>query len=271
MPYAANPPFIRALTITASDTPLSCGIHKCTFRCHRVSDHSKVECNQLVSKTCDRNHRIRVTCQRRSDGCHQCVREDEETERRIRRDLDLELERQKRQAAYMRDLAEIQDEIHHQRRTIKYAFEEDEQKITIAQQKADLEALKKTHRNILAQKQQSIQTDGGGPSSKPQALPSEQASETGNGGIWHQETAKGEWERIKTSEGAQSEPLDSLMSMIGLEDVKKEFLAIKTKVDTSVRQGTSLSSGRFSCSLLGNPGTGIHTMLYWIRLSRSRC
>ena len=48
--------------------------------------------------------------------------------------------------------------------------------------------------------------------------------------------------------------------MIRLEDVKQEFLSIKAKVDTSVRQGISLSKDRFGCSLLRNPGTGKTTV-----------
>lgn len=255
---AINPSVQRTLTSLASNTMLACGIHKCTFRCHRVTDHSKVECNQLVNKTCDRNHQTRVPCRRRDDGCHECVREDQETERRIRRDLDLEAERQKRQAAYMKELTEIQDELDHQRRAIKYVVEEEEQKTTIAQHKADLEALQKTRNNILAQKQQRSQNDDASSPSKAPDLSPGQSNETeSEDDVWCAETAKGDWERMKTLGGAQSEPLDALMSMIGLEDVKKELLAIKTKVDTSLRQGVSLASERLSCSLLGNPGTGM--------------
>lgn len=180
------------------------------------------------------------------------MRGDQETEKRIRRDLDLEIERQKRQAAYMKELTEIRDEIDHQRRTIRYVIEEDEQKKTISQHRADLEVLQKTHGNILARKQHISQSVDASP-------PFEDVS-TGQAELddaWCVGTAKGDWERMKALEGAQSTPLDTLMSMIGLEDVKKEFLAIKTKVDTSLRQGVPLTSERFSCTLLGNPGTGM--------------
>ena len=42
----------------------------------------------------------------------------------------------------------------------------------------------------------------------------------------------------------------------GLESVKQQFLAIKAKVDTVVRQNVSLKGERFGAALLGNPGTG---------------
>jgi hypothetical protein len=41
-----------------------------------------------------------------------------------------------------------------------------------------------------------------------------------------------------------------------LETVKEKFLAIKSKVDTLVRQGVPLNGERFGAALLGNPGTG---------------
>lgn len=38
--------------------------------------------------------------------------------------------------------------------------------------------------------------------------------------------------------------------------MKEQFLAIKSKVDTVVRQNVSLKDERFGAALLGNPGTG---------------
>jgi hypothetical protein len=44
--------------------------------------------------------------------------------------------------------------------------------------------------------------------------------------------------------------------LLGLEEVKQQFLSIKAKVDTVVRQNVSLKDERFGAVLLGNPGTG---------------
>lgn len=73
--------------------------------------------------------------------------------------------------------------------------------------------------------------------------------------------AERDWQHQKTFENASNEALDSLMSMIGLENVKREFLRIKTKVDTVIRQGADLKDERFSAALLGNPGTGNKTSI----------
>jgi hypothetical protein len=69
-------------------------------------------------------------------------------------------------------------------------------------------------------------------------------------------SAKDEWEHQKKFEGARNEALDSLMNMIGLEDVKNKFLSIKSKVDTAIRQNVDMKDERFGAALLGNPGTG---------------
>jgi SpoVK/Ycf46/Vps4 family AAA+-type ATPase len=50
------------------------------------------------------------------------------------------------------------------------------------------------------------------------------------------------------------------MDIVGLESVKEKFLAIKSKVDLSVRQNVDLSRERFRSVLLGNPGTGKTTV-----------
>jgi hypothetical protein len=50
--------------------------------------------------------------------------------------------------------------------------------------------------------------------------------------------------------------LDELMQYEGLEDVKQQFLDIKSKVDVCKRQGRNLKSERFNIVFQGNPGTG---------------
>ncbi|KAK3680858.1 P-loop containing nucleoside triphosphate hydrolase protein [Podospora appendiculata] len=232
---------------------LKCGIHSCSSRCHRVTDHSKAECNRLIDKKCERGHKARVRCGRQGDGCQKCIKEDQEQERRIKRNLQLEEERLHRQEAYMRQLNEIQDEIDHQRRLTKYQTEEDEQKKTLEQQRADLAALKNTEARIRLQKQQKAEA-----ARKLAAREAVRHGDISTKGVKKPEEA--EWKLLKNLEGAQSSSLDTLMGMIGLEEIKQEFLSIKSKVDTGLRQGISLASERFGCCMLGNPGTGKTTV-----------
>lgn len=234
---------------------MKCGAHRCQLRCHRVSDHSRTECTNLVEKTCERQHKIRVSCNKKNDGCNRCLQEDKEQERRVKRNLDLEAQRLSRQDAYSKDLQEIQDEIEHHRRLIKYMTEEEEQKKTLAQQRADVEGLRETAMRMHQMKD-----------AKDSAASTKAENHSGAKHVEEENrpaadldllgSAREEWEYLKQYEGAKSEPLDELMRMIGLEDVKQEFVNIKQKVDTTVRQNASLASERFSCAMLGNPGTG---------------
>jgi hypothetical protein len=68
--------------------------------------------------------------------------------------------------------------------------------------------------------------------------------------------AEADWDRQKRVEGAESDAIDALMAMTGLEQVKAKFLDIKAVVDTANRQGVALKN-RYNIALLGNPGTGV--------------
>ncbi|KAK3897515.1 helicase required for RNAi-mediated heterochromatin assembly 1, partial [Staphylotrichum tortipilum] len=243
------------------NAPLKCGTHKCRSRCHRVVDHSHTDCNQLIERVCDRQHKTKVRCSKQKDGCVECIREDKEMERRIRRDLKLEEDRHQREAEYTRQLQQIQDELEHQRRINKHEAEEDLRRQTLEQQRAELDALKDAEKRIRQQNQLKAEAVAKAASkakeAKSQHLLSSSAAPQGDD--WSS-GARAEWETMKQCEGAISKPLDDLMEMIGLEAVKQQFLDVKCKVDTSLRQGLSLASERFSCCMLGNPGTGKTTV-----------
>lgn len=241
------------MLMRCSDVALNCGLHSCKMRCHQMTDHSKMPCPSKMEITCDRGHTLKVPCDMRKDKCSKCVREDIETERRIKRDLKLEAERLARQEAYKRELAEIQDEIDHERRLIKYHQDDEDQKKNLIQQKADLASLKSTADRILKAKP-TPNMPGSFPPVDPPSPPDS------SGSLDIPEGAKQEWDHMKQVEGAKSGPLDELMDMIGLEEVKSSFLGIKQRTDTALRQDISPQKERFSCSMLGNPGTGKTTV-----------
>lgn len=238
------------MLIRHSGAALNCGLHKCEMRCHRVDNHTKMPCSHKVEKNCERGHKLKLACHKRDDKCLKCVKEDVEAERRIKRDLRLEAERRAHQAAYRRELEEIQDEMDHQRRIIKYQKDEEEEQRTLAQQRAHLAALKGTAYRIFNAPKPAPVIPGSFSSADSPRPPES------NGSIDIPEGARQEWEHMKQFQGAKSEPLDELMGMIGLEEVKSTFLSIKSRVDTALRQCISLEKERFSCSMLGNPGTG---------------
>ncbi|KAL2160711.1 hypothetical protein VTH06DRAFT_908 [Thermothelomyces fergusii] len=243
---------------------LKCGVHTCRLRCHRVNDHSRTECNKLVPRVCNRQHNTKVQCGKQHEACPKCVEEDKEMERRARRDLKLEEERARREAEYTRQLREIQDEVEHLRRINKYHSEEEARQKTLEQHRSELEALKNTEQRIREQnKLKAMAVAAAAAARDSGASSSKQTNGEVNGSKkeldWSSD-AEVEWNWMKQTEKAWSKPLDELMEMIGLETVKREFLDLKSKVDTALRQGISLASERFSCSMLGNPGTGKTTV-----------
>ncbi|KAK8428842.1 putative AAA family ATPase [Phyllosticta citricarpa] len=280
---------------------LRCGIHECSQRCHQLSDHSKMECNKMMSDTCPQKHKLTWRCHNgRPATCKQCKFEIKEKERKAQRDLQLDVKRQERQRLYASQLVDLQDAIDHQRRLRREQNEEAERQKVLQQHREDLHNLKRD--GLQAPLDGQTQRPNGAPTQKstpppaattapgnttpskqshqgqttrsnflqPQNQPQAEADkrrdsqqDQGRGkGEWQStpSAAKDEWEYQKQYERASNPALDQLMDMIGLENIKEEFLAIKTKIDTAVRQGVAMNKERFGTALLGNPGTGKTTV-----------
>ncbi|PWY93542.1 AAA family ATPase [Aspergillus sclerotioniger CBS 115572] len=256
---------------------LACNIHQCPRRCHRPEDHSQMKCTERIYTTCPNSHNsfrschqsasnlqctklIYTTCPKghkyswpchRGDpkNCQVCLDEAIENERKKLEDAKLEARRQEIQREHARQLQAIDEKIK-QQREILAGVQND-----------------RARQDVLAQKQKELQnlTATANRSRQPQPQPPDTANKVSVNGeskarpeaIALQSDAKDEWERQKEAEGQSNDALDSLVSMIGLENVKNSFLSIKSKVEVIVRQGADLSDERFSAALLGNPGTGM--------------
>jgi hypothetical protein len=90
----------------------------------------------------------------------------------------------------------------------------------------------------------------------PNPPPQRSQTPPGNPATAKTSSPEAEWQRQKDVEGASSAAIDAVMDMIGLEDVKRQMLRIKDKIEVTQRQNTSLKDERFNVVLLGNPGTG---------------
>ncbi|KAK8151607.1 P-loop containing nucleoside triphosphate hydrolase protein [Phyllosticta citribraziliensis] len=240
---------------------LSCGVHECPQRCHQISDHSKMDCEKMMSDTCPQKHRMTWRCQNgRPTACKQCDFEAKEMERKVERDLELDIRRQEQQRLYSLQLVELQNELDYQRRLRREQAEEAEHQKVLQQHKEDLEDLKRVGTRTVPNGQNSHlngsatqiaspppaaasspgngtlseQTSSGQtPGSYPAATP---ADETGSESPNRDDKRRGtkdEWKYQKQYERASNPALDQLMDMIGLENLKEEFLAIKTKIDTA--------------------------------------
>lgn len=228
-----------------------------------------MECHKTTESICSRNHKLSRPCFKKDYGCGLCQEEDRIREQRRQRDQKLELEREMKQKEYARQLTEVQDEIAHQRRILKVQSEQDERVRFLGQQQQDLKSLRDTVARVQHKRKkdppptsaisQAATTtaladvhSGPAPNANQVVMDNQSKSDVST---WNS-TARDEWEHQKELEGAENEALDSLMDMIGLEDVKDKFLSIKSKIDTAVCQNVDVSKERFGAVLLGNPGTG---------------
>ncbi|KAF2017639.1 P-loop containing nucleoside triphosphate hydrolase protein [Aaosphaeria arxii CBS 175.79] len=256
---------------------LNCKMHTCPQRCHQLQDHSKMACRAVVVSHCPQKHKIKRRCHDIAAlSCKTCDEEAKEKQRKIQRDFQLDEERKTKQLDYAIKLKKIKDEMEHQKRILQDEADEQDMQRTLAQEEKDLEEFKKRVSTRKAQnkakateegtshgKQHTTQTTNSQPNPTKSTDSTTASSSTSNKGsqkIDQKSPAQDDWDHQKKFEGAQSEALDALMAMIGLESVKQEFLAIKAKVDTVVRQQISLKDERFGASLLGNPGTGKTTV-----------
>jgi Cdc6-like AAA superfamily ATPase len=274
---------LRKSTDSRSGAMLNCNVNKCPQRCHQLKDHSKMECEAILASKCLKGHKVTRRCHDKAAAiCKKCEAELRAQEERQKRDYKLDQERQAKQQAYAAKLAEIEDEISHQKRLIKDQDEEQARQNALAQRKQDLLNLKEKgtgapkapveppstlQRPITPQN-----SEGSRPQATTPSVPaasSDTSDPTSDDGApaqsdaqpdWNESEARDDWLEQKELWGAENEALDSLMSMIGLESVKEQFLAIKDKIDTLVRQDVPLKGERLGAALLGNPGTGKTTV-----------
>jgi hypothetical protein len=239
-----------------------------------------MDCKAIVSSKCPKNHKVTRKCHDKAAAlCRKCEAEAKAAEKRRQRDYKLDQERQAKQHAYADRLSEIEDEIEHQKRLLGDRAEEDDRQNALAQKKQDLLNLKNKVKLPVVSTQSVDMTQKPSvtlqPSPiaeayvdpRPASLNRNESASDANGSEesesqpdWDESEAKDDWKEQKELWGAENEPLDALMSMIGLESVKEQFLAIKNKIDTLVRQNVSLKRERLGAALLGNPGTGKTTV-----------
>ncbi|KAJ5055777.1 P-loop containing nucleoside triphosphate hydrolase protein [Bipolaris maydis] len=263
---------------------LICGVHTCPSKCHQLQDHSKIDCKAIISSTCSNNHKSTRKCHEKvPEHCRKCEAEVRAQERRRQRNHELDRERQARQQAYAARLAEIEEEIEHKKRTLREQADEQDRQQALRQKEQDLRNLQEKIKRPRQQAAPSNSPPSSSASSSsktktpdcdpatPKATKTRADSATASNNSpasdqnrsqsdWNKSEARDDWEWQKKFQGAENKALDSLIPMIGLESVKQQFLAIKAKVDTVVRQNVSLNGERFGAALLGNPGTGKTTV-----------
>jgi hypothetical protein len=207
-------------------------------------------------------------------SCEKCERERKATEKRARKAAEDQQRRDAITQRHLKEVAEVQEEIDKITQGMKDERLNVEQENVLAQKRKDLIAAKELA-NRMKHKPSLPQSPTIGPTTKDSteqvANPSRPSKAIDRSEKLQKNLkicldhnvspSKTEWQRQKDQENANNPAIDKIMEMIGLEDVKSQVLRIKSKVETSVRQGTDLKKERLGLVLLGNPGTGMSRVI----------
>ena len=265
-----RPASVRQMLIPhPSRSMLNCGKHTCPQRCHQLFDHSKVQCKQIIQEKCPQNHSITWECWKQSASCGKCEAEARKREVQRQRDHKLDMQRQANERVYAQRLAELDEELAHERRLQREHRDQLDRDSVLKQRKKDLADARAATKKVTVMKNQDSEKNVSrkhGAQAGETSKRGESASPSRDSGV-HTEQEKDEvpeisgaesdWEFQKKFENADNEHLDALMEMIGLESVKQQIIDVKTKIDTCIRQGVKFEDERFGVALLGNPGTGM--------------
>ncbi|KAF8523920.1 P-loop containing nucleoside triphosphate hydrolase protein [Hysterangium stoloniferum] len=237
---------------------MSCNLHKCTSKCHQISDHSKAECEVSRHSKCPNGHKLQWRCSKGPPAtCHKC----DEDKRRAEKKKREELEHAEKLAALDAKIAKEaekrrDDRAAEERANALFQREKDlEDARAMAAQPRKLRPL--TRPNPIPLSSQLLGAIPTVPSTPPAGV---RAVATNPSSSPLRSPTRDEWERRKRVEGDSNDAIDKIMEMTGLENVKAQVLKIKNKIAVSMRQGSDIASERFNVSMLGNPGTGKTTV-----------
>jgi hypothetical protein len=275
-----------------SGVMLNCNIHECPSKCHQLHDHSKMKCEKLLEWKCLKGHKATYKCFEKQPGtCRTCAKAQAKKDAQLKLELELQEKRAKDQARHDAEIAELDEDIKREQAVVADKQASDERRIVLERKKKELEMARKNALRASAQvpdttpvaqslaisasQSQVSNTISASQSQVPNTVaPSGPTTVPSKGQSVStlsaptplpaatsalpllQSKSEQEWARQKRVEGADNEAMDELMAMTGLEDVKEQFLTIKARLDTCLRQRTDLRKERYGMTFCGNPGTG---------------
>ncbi|KAJ7583678.1 P-loop containing nucleoside triphosphate hydrolase protein [Mycena floridula] len=267
---------------------LQCGVHSCPSKCHNLVDHSKMICDKIITAKCPEGHPLQWKCQKPS-VCQKCAQEQKIREKKQQAEFEQQERRDKDAREHAEWIARIDSEIAQERELMKDAALAEERANAIKLKEKDLEdakaqraakwslfsafpkfGLQQASQEPQASPDPSFPKVPNPPSDQPTAAnanPQPSTSTQQPARSPKASKANDIWQHLKNVQGAQSDAIDKIMAMTGLEEVKLQVLNIKHKVippespvDIAIRQNVSLKDERFSVLMLGNPGTGKTTI-----------
>ncbi|KZP30812.1 P-loop containing nucleoside triphosphate hydrolase protein [Athelia psychrophila] len=272
---------------------LTCGIHTCLSKCHTLTKirHSEILCQQITQEHCPKGHAQSRKCHQPSVPCKACQKEAEILENTLRREFELQQRKEEQDLEHERRLKDLEERIEAEHQKVKDAQLAHQRAEALRQKEADLKEAKErtssfwsfipsfpnssnspstpSSSNAPTNTSGSAPTSAASPQSgnpppNPMQVPPPQRPHTPPGNpatvSSSPSSPETEWKRQKEVEGASSTALDAVMDMIGLEDVKRQMLRLKDKIEVTQRQNSKITDERFNVVFLGNPGTGKTTV-----------
>lgn len=254
---------------------LKCGLHKCPSKCHYIYDHSKMLCKEVLNLKCSIGHDQKWRCHESAPlSCRKCDQEEKDRKKKQIKAFEEQQRRERAQNEHIKRMAELEEEIERVKQGLRNSRLDQDRRKALDQKRKDLAEAKQQYIASLKAtgvQEQASQTidDSLQTKSAPKiaslsgkAMPQASSSrvidttDTSTQQPLKQSPANIEWQRQKDMENASNKAIDDIMAMTGLEAVKTQFLKIKAKIDTCIRQNSGFHDERFGVVLLGNPGTG---------------
>ena len=256
----------------SSGAVLHCGLHCCPQKCHQRLDHSEVKCMYMLNDKCAKGHKRLWKCHNPPRGCTKCDAEARKAREEAQRILKEQEKSAREEQEHIEYMARIDAMIATERQRLRDAQASRDRALVVQQRERDLADARSMTLPPCIPPSNTHDTAGASPRNEltPQspAIPSTSSNDPGMQPLnsanlplpkWTKQRhspAKEDWKRQKKYENAQNNAIDSIMNMIGLEEVKLQILQIKAKIEVSMRQNADMSSDRLNVSFLGNPGTG---------------
>ena len=237
-------------------------------------------CEHLVTSKCDVGHVQRWMCSKTAPvNCATCHSVAKQEAKKKKREFELQQQRELERQEHAREMAALDDSIDLERQRLRDNQTRRERGHALELKKKDLAEASKLAKNTtpippdptqrLPNNDLKAIADNTNPKTAegiPFSTPSHNESRHSPGSTEQALRSHGssvsekEWQRQKDVENESNDAIDSIMEMIGLEDVKAQVLKIKAKIEIALRQGTDLKDERLGVVLLGNPGTGKTTI-----------
>lgn len=234
-----------------------------------------MQCEYVLHDQCPKGHKKSWECHKPPPKvCNRCEEDAKRRQDELQKALKIQEKRDRDAKEHLAYMAKLDAMLDNERQRMKDAQTSRERLAAVRQKEKDIEKTRAMadESNLPSPQPQPHSADisAADPnvkltrntsthynSNKPVLGPELAEPKTPEGQARRKSPAKEEWEGQKRLDNASNEAIESVMDMVGLEEVKVQILRIKAKIDACVRQNSDMKDDRLNVAFLGNPGTGM--------------